>query len=67
MKAQILQGGVHQFDVIRYDGGPAGEHRGVKRETSPENYTEEQWRAWSGDTFAGADFEYDEWAVINWV
>ncbi len=59
--------GVHQFDVIRYDGGPAGEQRGVKRETSPENYTQEQWQVWSGDTLAGADFEYDEWAVINWV
>jgi hypothetical protein len=58
---------VHQFDVIRYDGGPAGEQRGVKRETSPENYTQEQWQVWSGDTLAGADFEYDEWAVINWV
>ena len=59
--------GVHQFDVIRYDGGRAGAHRGVRRPAPPENYTPALWRAWSGATLRGADDDYDEWAVMNWV
>ena len=59
--------GVHQFDVIRYDGGPAGDRRGVARQAPPENYTPELWALWSGDTLKGAQYEYDEWAVMNWV
>ncbi len=59
--------GVHQFDVIRYDGGMAGEHRGVTRAVAPDNYPGELWAAWSGDALAGAGLDYDEWAVMNWV
>jgi steroid delta-isomerase-like uncharacterized protein len=59
--------GIHQFDVIRYDGGAAGEHRGVRRSAMPENYTPELWQLWSTDTLAGAGYDYDEWAVMNWV
>lgn len=59
--------GVHQFDVIRYDGGPAGDRRGIARDAAPENYTPDLWRTWSADTLAGAALDYDEWAVMNWV
>lgn len=59
--------GVHQFDVIRYDGGPAGDRKGVRRQTVPANYTRELWKTWSGDVLAGVDNDYDEWAVMNWV
>ena len=59
--------GVHQFDVIRYDGGPAGDRRGVARKAAPENYTPELWALWSGDSLKGATYDYDEWAVMNWV
>lgn len=59
--------GVHQFDVIRYDGGAAGEHRGVQRSSPPDHYTPALWALWSGDTLAGATLDYDEWAVMNWV
>jgi len=59
--------GVHQFDVIRYDGGLAGDRRGVVRDAPPENYTAEEWNMWSRDTLTGVDYDYDEWAVMNWV
>ncbi len=59
--------GVHQFDVIRYDGGLAGDRRGVTRGAMPENYTAESWDVWSRDALAGASYEYDEWAVMNWI
>jgi len=59
--------GVHQFDVIRYDGGLAGDRRGVQRSAPPENYTPELWQLWSGDALAGVELDYDEWAVMNWV
>lgn len=59
--------GVHQFDVIRYDGGVAGDRRGVARDAPPENYTPELWALWSGDTLKGLQHDYDEWAVMNWV
>ncbi len=59
--------GVHQFDVIRYDGGRAGVHRGVRRPGVPENYTPELWSVWSTEALLGADYDYDEWGVMNWV
>ena len=59
--------GVHQFDVIRYDGGLAGDRRGVARDAPPENYSAAMWDVWSRDTLTGADLDYDEWAVMNWV
>jgi len=59
--------GVHQFDVIRYDGGLAGDRRGVTRDAPPEHYTPALWAQWSGDTLKGAAYDYDEWAVMNWV
>lgn len=59
--------GVHQFDIIRYDGGRAGDRRGVAREGVPAGYTPEMWQTWSSDSLAGVDHDYDEWAVMNWV
>ncbi|NNL85423.1 MAG: hypothetical protein HKP27_07205 [Myxococcales bacterium] len=59
--------GVHQFDVIRYDGGGAGSHRGKRREQRPQNYTAELWNNWSSATLQGSEYDYDEWAVMNWV
>ncbi len=59
--------GVHQFDVVRYDGGRAGDRRGLQRQQIPGNYTPALWETWSKDTLAGIDHEYDEWAVMNWV
>lgn len=59
--------GVHQFDIVRYDGGKAGAHKGVLRKTTPEGYTEEDFQKLSQDIRLGADFDYDEFAVMNWL
>jgi steroid delta-isomerase-like uncharacterized protein len=59
--------GVHQFDVIRYDGGKAGDRQHVARKEVPEGYTPELWSKWTANTLMGIDIDYDEWAVINWV
>jgi len=59
--------GVHQFDVIRYDGGFAGDRRGLERAEPPENYTAGMWQTWSDDALKGIGLDYDEWAVMNWV
>jgi steroid delta-isomerase-like uncharacterized protein len=59
--------GTHQFDIIRYDGGPAGDRTALLRQNIPEGYTQEEWALWSSDAITGADHDYDEWAVMNWV
>ena len=59
--------GVHQFDVVRYDGGSAGDLRGVKRAGVPANYTPELWQQLTADTVLGTELDYDEWAVMNWI
>lgn len=59
--------GVHQFDVVRYDGGAAGSLRGVTRTGTPENYAAADWQMLTRDILRGADFEYDEWSVMNWI
>lgn len=59
--------GVHQFDIVRYDGGKAGDRRHIARKGVPEGYTPELWAQWSADSLMGADLDYDEWAVMNWV
>lgn len=59
--------GVHQFDVVRYDGGLASDMRGIKRQGVPENYTPELWHELTKDVLLGAEFDYEEWAVMNWI
>ncbi|MDF1693945.1 MAG: twin-arginine translocation signal domain-containing protein [Zhongshania sp.] len=59
--------GVHQFDIIRYDGGPAGDRTALLRQGVPEGYSESEWKMWSAAASTGADHDYDEWAVMNWV
>lgn len=59
--------GVHQFDVIRYDGGLAKNSRGVARKAAPEGYDAAAWAATSSGSLAGIDLAYDEWAVMQWV
>lgn len=59
--------GVHNFDVIRYDGGLASDRRHIARPQKPDNYTDEEWETWSRDALLGIDYDYDEWGVMNWV
>jgi steroid delta-isomerase-like uncharacterized protein len=39
----------------------------VTRDAPPEHNTPALWAQWSGDTLKGAAYDYDEWAVMNWV
>lgn len=59
--------GVHQFDVVRYDGGKAGDRRGIARKDVPAGYSPEEWAKWSATPLMGVELDYDEWAVMNWV
>ncbi len=59
--------GVHQFDVVRYDGGSVSKGKGVARKEVPEGYTPEAWTSWSKNSLAGIELEYDEWAVMQWI
>jgi steroid delta-isomerase-like uncharacterized protein len=59
--------GVHQFDIIRYDGGPAGDRTALLRQDMPEGYETAEWAHWTREAITGADHDYDEWAVMNWV
>ena len=59
--------GVHQFDIIRYDGGKAGDRKGIARKAMPEGYTADEWKTWSQDSLVGIDNDYDEWAHMAWV
>lgn len=58
--------GVHKFDVIRYDGGLAGDRKAMTR-SMPEGYEAAEWLQWSSDAQMGKDFDYDEWGVMNWI
>ncbi|MFA7555472.1 MAG: hypothetical protein WCY88_14585 [Spongiibacteraceae bacterium] len=60
-------GGVHQFDIIRYDGGLAGDRKNIARDKTPEGYSDEEWKMWSSDALTGINHDYDEWCVMNWV
>lgn len=59
--------GVHQFDVIRYDGGLAGDRKGIARADVPEGYSQPEWAEWSRDSLAGVKLDYDEWGVMQWI
>ncbi|HIF08474.1 MAG TPA: hypothetical protein EYQ81_00540 [Sneathiellales bacterium] len=58
--------GVHHFDVIRYDGGYAPGSKPTMREQRPGVYTEAEYKEFAGPIMLG-DYEYDEWAVMNWI
>ena len=58
--------GVHYFDVIRYDGGHAPGSRGVLRPEKPKEYTDAEYAEFAAPIMLG-DYEYDEWAVMNWI
>ena len=59
--------GEHQFDVLRYDGGMAGDRTAQLRMQNPGGYSDAEWQHWSHDTFLGADHSYDEWCVMQWL
>lgn len=59
--------GEHQFDVLRYDGGLAGDRTCQLRTEKPKGYSDADWAMWSHDTFLGSDHSYDEWCVMQWI
>lgn len=63
--------GVHKFDVLTYDGGPAGHARGVKRQGDvPDDWRgglEDDYERFKHNIFLGADLPYDEWGYMQWI
>lgn len=63
--------GVHKFQVLTYDGGPAGESKGVKYDGPvPEDWQgdfEPAYRRYSDNIMLGADLDYDEWGYMQWI
>ena len=62
--------GVHKFEVITYDGGPAGASKGVTN-TGP---MPADWQGYEADynrfvnaERLGAGFDYDEWGYMQWI
>jgi len=61
--------GVHRFEVLRYDGGPAGNNKATKRESTgvPDTWTEAEFRPYEQQILLGSDLDYDEWGYLQWV
>jgi hypothetical protein len=60
--------GVHKFEVLTYDGGPAGASRGVKREGgTPEGWNDRDYHRLADPIYLGADYAYDEWGYMQWI
>ena len=60
--------GVHKFEVLTYDGGPAGASRGVTRQGgTPEGWKEGDYRRLADGILLGAEYDYDEWGYMQWV
>ena len=63
--------GIHKFEVLTYDGGPAGRSRGVRRTegTPPEwqGELEGDYARFANNIYLGADLDYDEWGYMQWV
>lgn len=59
--------GVHQFDIIRYNGGTADGVINQFSQIVPEGYTPEKWAEVSKDTRLGGDLPFDEWGTMQWV
>lgn len=59
--------GTHDFDIIRYDGGLAGDQRTVMM-PKPERWAQDEWDQWTAEARLGSHRDdYDEWANITWI
>src|SRR3546814_2475209 len=60
-----------KFEVLTYDGGPAGASRGVKRQGAiPEEWQgeyQQDYRRFADNINLGADLDYDEWGYMQWI
>lgn len=61
--------GVHRFEVLRYDGGPAGNNKATQRRdrSVPPTWTEAEFRPYEKAILLGSDLDYDEWGYLQWV
>lgn len=59
--------GVHQFDIIRFNGGLRAGQADEFQTGTPPGYDPAYWEEKTADARAGHDLPYDEWAIMHWV
>ncbi|MFA7596418.1 MAG: hypothetical protein WCY92_08680 [Novosphingobium sp.] len=59
--------GVHQFDIIRYNGGVRNNQADEFQVGTPQGYDAAYWDEKTRDARAGATIDYDEWAIMHWL
>jgi steroid delta-isomerase-like uncharacterized protein len=59
--------GVHQFDIIRYNGGTRSNQADQFRTGTPPGYDAAYWDQKTSEARVGAHLPYDEWAIMHWV
>lgn len=59
--------GVHQFDIIRYNGGTRNNQVNQFSTGTPPGYDPAYWDEKTHDARVGAQLDYDEWAIMHWV
>ncbi|HSV70720.1 MAG TPA: hypothetical protein VLI72_11460 [Methylibium sp.] len=61
--------GVHEFEMISYDGGlaPPRSKAQTRRGPALKGWDAEDFQRLSDGILVGADFEYDEWGYMQWV
>ena len=59
--------GVHQFDIIRYNGGTRSNQADQFRTGMPPGYDPAYWDQKTSEARVGAHLPSDEWAIMHWV
>src|SRR5690606_1383698 len=60
--------GVHKFELISYDGGPAGSSKCVTRKGGvPADFPASEYHRLADNILLGAEYQYDEWGYMQWI
>lgn len=59
--------GVHQFDIIRHNGGRRANQSDEFQTGTPRGYDPAYWEQKTKDARVGAKLDYDEWAIMHWL
>lgn len=63
--------GTHKFEVLSFDGGPAGRGRAEKRQGGVpaewQGELEADYNRFANNIFLGGDLDYDEWGYMQWI
>jgi steroid delta-isomerase-like uncharacterized protein len=60
--------GIHKFEVLTYDGGPAGSSGCVTRQGDmPSDFPADEYHRLGDKIFLGANLDYDEWGYMQWI